>query len=126
MKVLNALIKDADLRLSNGTFLDLLLELKLEGGGCVCFGGIVLCNKDEGEDDCDCNYAGMYICKVLDIAGANSIANLKGKPIRAIMEGQGRLGNRIIGIQHFLDNKNYFIPNKDNETEEVKQQLLGN
>ena len=110
MKTINAIIESADLQLVyDNRFLDFPICLKLAGGGSVCFGGTVLCRAHD--DDCNENYAGKYICKVFDVVGVNSVSDLVGKPIRAIFKKDARFGDEVIGIQNFIDNKKYFIPN---------------
>lgn len=52
----------------------------------------------------------------MTIARAEKFSELKGKPIRAIFEKDAKTGDRIIGIQDFLNNER-FIPEEvfDNE-----------
>lgn len=117
MKTVNAIIESADLQLVYGNrLLDFPICLKLAGGGSVCFGGTVSCHA---HDD-----AGKYICKVFDVVGANSVSDLVGKHVRAIFKKDAQYGDEIIGIQNFIDNKKYFIPNlKELESIDEKELL---
>ena len=120
MKAINAIICNADVRLVyDDRFLDFPIELKLASGGGVVFGGIVLCRSHD--DNCDSNYAGKYICKVFDVVGVNTVSHLKGKPIRAIFEKEGRCGDKIIGIQNFIDYDKYFIPEVTLSDDDIKE-----
>lgn len=123
MKTINAIIESADLQLVySNRLLDFPICLKLAGGGSVCFGGMVLCHAHD--DDCNENYAGKYICKVFDVVGVNSVTDLVGKHVRAIFKKDAQYGDEIIGIQNFIENKKYFIPNlKEFESIDEKELL---
>ena len=112
MKAINAMIESADVALVyDGRFLDFPIGLQLAKGGYVVFGGALLCRYHD--DDCTENYAGKYICKIFDIVGVKSASELVvGKPVRAIFEKDAGLGDRVIGIQNFIDYKKYFITNE--------------
>lgn len=116
MKAINAIITRADIKL-DGVFLTMGMTLDLENGGAVGFGGSrLLFNKAEQFSRTGNNCAGFFITRVMTIARAEKFSELKGKPIRAIFEKDAKIGDRIIGIQDFLNNER-FIPEEvfDNE-----------
>ena len=107
MKAVNALIVNADLK--NEHCLQMPIELEIAGGSGVVFGGICMGHEEKSNDENE-NYAAHYICKVFNVVGVSSLKNMKGKPVRAIFQNEGGLGDLCIGIQNFLDFSNYFIP----------------
>ena len=96
----NAIIKDWDIRESEGysRCLELWLELKLQGGGGVIYTVYGVHTKDWQK-----NQLAYGIKRVLEITGAASIKDLTGKPIRAMFKGDGLCGDVIIGIGNFLE-----------------------
>ena len=122
MKAINGIIESADIELSGGFLLEMKLGMKLAGGRVVCFGGTCLCNYQNEEDNANGgNYAGMYICKVLDICNASSVKELVGKPVRVIFENEGRCGDLAIGLQGFLDYRKCYIPSREYDKAELEK-----
>jgi len=108
METKNAIIRKVQMGDPDGRFLEFTLFLDLQNGGCVNFGGIKLGDTmaeiNIGRRECG-NYAAYYIEKIFEVADVATYEELRGKPVRAIFnEGL------IIGIQHFLDDKKFFIP----------------
>lgn len=115
MKTLNAIIKTVDIT-NEDYCLMMNIELQLEGGSGVCFGGISL-GKPSGtveqyKKSCPWNIAGYYITRVLKVVGVFSVNALVGQPCRAIFKNDASLGDIIIGIQNFLSEEK-FIPRED-------------
>lgn len=109
MKPCNALITNYDIRVSErwSKCLELCLSLKLQDGGAVVFTtfGVYI-------DKYERNQFGYAIKKVMDIVGVTSLSQIKNKPIRALFENEGKLGDEIIGIGNFLE-ENWFIPTQE-------------
>lgn len=111
MKTLNAIITKAEIQL-DGVFLLMSLTLELENGGWVGFGGgRLLFRKGDQYSPTGNNCAGYFITRVMEIARVEEFSELEGKPIRAIFEGKGMCGDKIIGIQDFLK-EDKFIPDE--------------
>ena len=118
MKTLNAIITDVDIQFEEA-FLTMGLWLDIEGGGCIVFGSSrVLHRRGDQFTRVGTNCAGFFISQIMEIARAEKLSQLKGKPIRAIFERDGMSGDRIIGIQDFLTNAT-FIPRDVFDNEKV-------
>ena len=119
MKAINGIIKKATLH-TEDYFLTCDLSLELAGGYVTVFGGYCLYNKATSTHN-EGNYAGEFICKILEVVGVNTFQSLEGRPIRVIVEND-TISGTCIGIQNFLDFRRIFIPNKEKaQSKEVKQ-----
>lgn len=109
MKLVNGIITHADITV-DAPFMMMGITLDLENGGGVGFGGgRVLHNTAHGYSKTGNNCAGYFISTVMKLARAKKFSELEGKPIRAIFEKDGLIGDKIIGIQDFLT-EDRFIP----------------
>ena len=102
-KVLNAKIKRTMLGVEEHYCFTFDLELELQDGGGVNFGGYALDEWDASKQE-RVVVSGQAIKEVLKVTGVNKWEDLKDTYIRAIMDN-----NMIIGIGNILKDK-WFIP----------------
>lgn len=119
MKSVNAVIKNYSLRFDDYGSLLLSLTLDLQNGGCVCvlddfkIGSQIPSHNIYNEGTFGSrrgNICGWFLSKVMEVANTTDSNKLVGRPVRAIMENNGGFGDACLGIQHFLDDKIFFIP----------------
>ncbi len=105
----NAVIRDYWLRISEqySMSLELCLELDLQDGG-----GVVFSVWGPYSGDFHKNTFAYSVKRIMDICGVTNLKDLKGAPIRAKFEGNGQLGDAIIGIGNFLYD-DWFIPREE-------------
>jgi len=89
--------------------LEFWMELKVQGGG-----GVVFCVSGPWST----NYRNKFaysLKKVMNVLGTDDLSKVDGKPLRAIFETKDGmfLGAPIVGIKHFLDDDEVFIPRED-------------
>ena len=89
--------------------LEFWIELKIQGGG-----GVVFCVSGPWST----NYRNKFaysLKKVMNVLGVDDLSKVDGKPLRAIFETKDGMffGAPIIGIKHFLDDDEVFIPRED-------------
>lgn len=92
----NAVISAAKLELENVVLIT--IELRYGGGSFQAFGAYQLADP----------YAGLFIRRVLQIAGASSWDELVGRPLRVRIDDKGF----VYSIGHFLDDR-WFTPRED-------------
>ena len=109
MNPCNAIIEDWTLRVSEhfSQCLELVLTLKLQGGGCCCFRATGVYTKTWKN-----NQFAYAVKRILDITDTDELENIKGKPIRAKFSGEGNVGDVLIGIGHLLT-EDWLIPRDD-------------
>lgn len=112
----NAVIESASISIDRGFMLSAWLALRFGGFG-QRFGGYALyLDKTAKHHDKQCNFAGHYIYRILEIAEVENWDDLKGKTIR--VKHDDPLG-QIIGIGHIVKD-DWFYP--DAEFKELKEQ----
>jgi hypothetical protein len=81
------------------------------GGTCQGFGGYALDSYDK-EKECRKHgkYAGRCIEQILKVVGVENWEDIKGKYVRADLDGDGHIGDLIQGIIHILDDDISFYP----------------
>lgn len=85
MKEFNAIIERAEIVIDRGFILSVWLHLELGTGGGQGFGGyslFLLKSSANHEQSKKANYAGIFISRVMEIAGVDNWDHLKGKTIR--------------------------------------------
>lgn len=102
----NAFITSATLTIEHGVlsgwvYLDY-------GGAGQGFGGYCLYNP-EAKRDPTADIGGQWVKSIMDVVGVEKWDNLKGKPVRAIME-DASYGALVIGIANFVSDDKTFIP----------------
>lgn len=105
MKVINATIKNAEIRTSErfSDAVDIILEIITEERATVNLIITGNCRKDS-----DKNEIGYSVSRIMDICEVDSFLEVEDSPIRAIFENE-----RLIGICGFFDKENKFIPSEE-------------
>lgn len=98
-QIRNAIIKKAYITNEDYGILTAWLDLDYGGAG-QGFGGFALYTK---EKDC----TGFFITRCMEIAGVNDWEDMRGKPIRVLIED-----DLISAIGHFIEDK-WFNPKKE-------------
>ncbi|PDP60168.1 hypothetical protein CLI71_07005 [Prevotella intermedia] len=105
MKIINATIKNAEIRTSErfSDAVDIALEIITEEIKTVNLIVVGNCRKDSGK-----NEIGYSVSRIMDICEVDSFLEVENSPIRAIFENE-----RLIGICGFFDKENKFIPSEE-------------
>ena len=103
-EIKNAIIKSAIITTDDG-FLDARLLLDY-GGAMQSFGGYNLYSKFLSQKEPG-NYAGLWICRCMEIAGVGEWSKTVGKTIRVLGDNV-----HIEAIGHIIENK-WFYPKKE-------------
>jgi hypothetical protein len=108
--IINARITGTKLGYEDHGILTFWLSLDYGGSG-QGFGGYALDSYDK-EKDCrkHSKYAGVCIEKILKVVGVDNWEDMKGKYVRADIDGEASLGDLIKGIIHILDDDISFYP----------------
>lgn len=105
----NAIIDSCDI-LATDRYMNCLcisIGLKLQRGGIVCLSIYCVYTKDYER-----NQMGYAIQRIMEIVKTNDWSEVVGKPVRALFERDGRLGDTIIGIGNFLE-EDWFVPREE-------------
>ena len=121
MKIKNAKIKKADIKIEDGA---LVLNIEMEGDGWGIIYPLHLCNRDENIHTID-DIAGRCIVETMQVVGVTRFSELNGSNVRAIFEGNGNLGSRMIGMQNIIKDNIYFIKPGYELSEEDRRELIG-
>lgn len=103
----NAVIDCVTLRIERGFILDSWVHVAFGGGSSQGFGGFALYLNKTATSHSIRSEAGHWIYRVMEIAGVEDWAHLKGKAIRVCSEG-----GRIVAIGHIVKD-DWFYPQKD-------------
>jgi hypothetical protein len=103
-EIKNAVIKSAIISTEDG-FLDIRLMLDY-GGTMQSFGGYNLFSKFLSQKEPG-NYAGLWLCRCMEITGVSDWSRIVGKSIRVLGDN-----NHIEAIGHIIENK-WFYPKKE-------------
>lgn len=99
----NAVIESADINDGDRGLLTAWVSLDYGGSG-QAFGGYALYLPDFVNSKQQANYAGLFIWRVMQIAGVTRWADLKGKTIRVRADG-----GKVYAIGHILKD-DWFYP----------------
>lgn len=110
MKIINATIKNAEIRTSErfSDAVDIALEIITEERTTVNLIVVGNCRKDSGK-----NEIGYSVSRIMDICEVDSFLEVEDCPIRAIVENESTPSERLIGICGFFDKENKFIPSEE-------------
>jgi hypothetical protein len=103
-EVKNAIIKSAHIDTENG-FLDIRLMLDY-GSAMQSFGGYNLFSKHLSQKEPG-NFAGLWLCRCMEIAGVSDWSRIVGKAIRVLGDN-----SHIEAIGHIIEDK-WFYPKKE-------------
>lgn len=108
-KIQNAIIKNAELTIENHGLLTSWLSLDYGQYGIQSFGGYCLYNLISTPRNLHSGgaYAGMFIVRILEIAGVGKWSDLVGKTIRVDAEH-----SKCHGIGHIVKDE-WFYPKKE-------------
>lgn len=110
----NAIIDDVSIDDGDRGLLTAWLFLDY-GGMSQGFGGHALyLSKSYTHHKEQCNYAGHFIYRCMEVAGVSKWKDMKGKTIRVRLTSDG-LGGKIIGIGHIVK-EDWFIPEDEFKT----------
>lgn len=112
MKITNAIVESAVIRIDRGSFLCPWVFVKHEDGGSQGFGGYVVGgtkNCKAGDHFNQKNLAAEFIVAVLRACGVEDLEKCAGKAIRVARKGDG-WNELIVGIGHIIDKDKWFYP----------------
>lgn len=95
----NAIIENCSLLMSQDFRSHVVIEIQLRLQGC---GGTTL-SIYCGHGEKSANQLGYAIKCLFDITETYDFSKMKGKPVRARFANDGRPGDEIIGIGHFME-----------------------
>ncbi|WP_144011058.1 hypothetical protein [Prevotella intermedia] len=110
MKIINATIKNAEIRTSE-RFIDavnIALEIITEERTTVSL--IVVGSNRKNSNK---NEIGYSVSRIMDICEVDSFLEVENSPIHAIFENESTPNERLIGICGFFDKENKFIPSEE-------------
>ena len=113
MNTINGIVSNVRLEITENSCMIFNLDINLGSNKHITFGNINIGYPDNeikysSQEKQILNYCAYYISKVFRVLGVNKMEDIINKPIRVIIND-----NRCIGIQNFIDNSNYFVPEAD-------------
>ena len=104
----NARIKHVEIGFEDHNIFTCMVALELASGETIHFGGYRLAAGNALDRARQPNYAGAFLCELLDVAGCRVLADLKGSPVRVRI---GKRSGRVEALGHFLKER-WFYPSK--------------
>lgn len=124
MKVYNAIVKSANIRIEDETFVvNVSLSFQHKGVDFTSKGCSLASIHPTENYDNKYQIMSWYMSKLFEVTGITDFAQLDGRPVRAIFKNDGHCGDVCIGLQHFLYDEIFFIPRLMYETdsEQIKE-----
>ena len=110
---LNGKTVDVRLEITENQCIILCVDIELGNGNIITFGNVNIGYPDEklryGAIDTELvNYAAYYIGKLFNVFGVTKMKDIIGQPVRVVLQDL-----LCIGIQNFMDDNKYFVPQED-------------